>query len=544
MKMKKCLAGLLAAASLFGLSACTGGEPGGGSPSPSPSPSASQGTNPAPVEGGTPVSTELRVGLPGPVGSYRYGHTASGTDSLIWEVYDAVIFTDPTTMDFTSNVLDFHYDDEYTLVLEVKPGVLFTDGTQLTGEDVLFSIQCHTDPAYASNFASKLNVFNFEKSHVSDDGMTVYLITDEVDATAMANLCVPVYSRAWCEERGWEHDDWYNAPNGTGPYIVKETAVGLSSTVALKDEVKNGTYWNAAFKTDIETVVVTHYDDKSVMFIDLENGDIDLALQIDAADYDRIEANGLTHLTGVLKPYDDVQILTFDISSGPTTDENLRAAICHGVNWSDVALAAWESYGQPASSILASSMGEMYSNVGNYEYDPELARQYADQVTGSKEVEICIFTDNLYVQECEVIRAYLEQIGITLKVTTTDMASYFANCAAGAGELDLIRYPNGNFTYEPYLCLYKFEAGSSFPNQNLGADSTICDLLLAARQTQDRSQRAELYAQIQQYMKDHYYAAPIAEIYGAFAYNNTRWSGGDIIAINAANLRYVYPLYQ
>lgn len=543
MKWKKLMVGLLTCATLLSLSACGNQEsntPNSGPPSSGPS----SGVSEPGQSGTTPVSTELRVGMPGPIGSYRYGHTACSTDSLIWEVYDAIIFTDPLTMDFASEVLDFHYEDDYTLVLEVKDGVLFTDGTQLTGEDILFSIQCHTDPEYASSFASKLNVFDFDKSYVSDDGMTVYLITDEVDATALANLAIPIYSKTWCEERGWEHDDWYNAPNGTGPYTVSETTVGLSSTVVLKDEVKNGTYWNGDFQTGIETVTVTHYDDKSVMFIDLENGDIDLALQIDAADYDRIEADGLTHLTGVLKPYDDVQILTFDIDDGPTQDMNLRAAICHGVNWSDVALAAWESYGQPASSILASTMGEMYCDVGNYEYDPELAQEYADKVTGSKEVEICIFSDNLYVQECEVIRAYLEQIGITLKVTTTDMATYFANCAAGTGDLDFIRYPNGNFTYEPYLCLYKFEPTSTYPNQNLGSDSVISNLLVSARQTQDRSARAKLYAEVQQYMKDNYYAAPIAEIYGGYAYNNTRWAGADIIAINAANLRYVYCLYQ
>ncbi len=543
MKWKKLLAGLLTCATLLSLSAC--GNQGSDTPaSNSPSSDSNSGVSEPSQSGTTPVSTELRVGLPGPIGSFRYGHTACTTDSLIWEVYDAIIFTDPLTMDFTSEVLDFQYEDDYTLVLEVKDGVLFTDGTQLTGEDILFSIQCHTEPEYASNYASKLNVFNFDKSYVSDDGMTVYLITDEVDATTLANLAIPIYSKAWCEERGWEHDDWYNAPNGTGPYTVSETTVGLSSTVVLKDEVKDGSYWNDNFQTDIETVTVTHYDDKSVMFIDLENGDIDIALQIDAADYDRIETDGLTHLTGVMQPYDDVQILTFDIDDGPTQDINLRAAICYGVNWSDVALAAWESYGQPASSILASTMGEMYYDVGGYEYDPELAQEYADKVTGSKEVEICIFSDNLYVQECEVIRAYLEQIGITLIVTTTDQATYFANCAAGTGELDFIRYPNGNFTYEPYLCLYKFEATSTYPNQNLGSDSIISNLLVSARQTQDRSARAELYAEIQQYMKDNYYAVPIAEIYGGYAYNNTRWAGANIIAINAANLRYVDCLYQ
>lgn len=493
---------------------------------------------------GEPVATSMTFGVPGPIGTYLYGNNASTCDQLIFLVFDPIIYTDPTTYEYTSDIVDFSYDDDYTLVMKVKDGITFTNGEPLTGEDLLFTIQSEVSAERASRNASKLAIFNLEKSYVGDDGMTVYLITDEVEASALANLGVPVLCKSWVEENGWDGDAWYYSPNGTGPYTVSENTVGVSSTVVQKPEVAEGTYWNDNFASDILEFTGIHYDDKSVMFIDVENGDLDAAFQIDSVDYARITNEGIDNVTGVLLPYDDVQMLAFDIDDGSTMDENLRAAIAYGVNWDDVATAAWEEFGKPATSILASTMGEMYKNVGQYEYDPELAKEYADKVTGSKEVEICIFTDNLYVQECEVIRAYLDQIGITLTTTVTDMATFFAGTSAGDGDLHFSRYPNGNSAHEPYLALGNFEPSSTLPNMNLESDPVICQLLADARHTLDTSERAELYGEVQQYMKDHFYAVPIAEVYGAYVYNNTRWAGADIISPNAANLRYFYCLYQ
>ncbi len=549
--MKKIVALLLAAVMLLSLCACGASEQKTETTTPEATEEAAKtdetaATDTADTEAGDgePVATSMTFGVPGPIGTYLYGNNASTCDQLIFLVFDPIIYTDPTTYEYTSDIVDFSYDDDYTLVLKVKEGITFTNGEPLTGEDLLFTIQSEVSAERASRNASKLAIFNLEKSYVGDDGMTVYLVTDEVEASAFANLGVPVLCKSWVEENGWDGDAWYYSPNGTGPYTVSENTVGVSSTVVQKPEVAEGTYWNDNFSSDVLEFTGIHYDDKSVMFIDVENGDLDAAFQIDSVDYARITNEGIDNVTGVLLPYDDVQMLTFDIDDGSTVDENLRAAIAYGVNWDDVAVAAWEEFGKPATSILASTMGDMYKNVGQYEYDPELAKEYADKVTGSKEVEICIFTDNLYVQECEVIRAYLDQIGITLTTTVTDMATFFAGTSAGDGDLHFSRYPNGNSAHEPYLALGNFEPSSTLPNMNLESDPEICQLMADARHTLDTAERAELYGEVQQYMKDHFYAVPIAEVYGAYVYNNTRWAGADIISPNAANLRYFYCLYQ
>lgn len=547
--MKKLLALFLAVAMVFAFAACGQSAPDTNDETAEPvvkdtaEETAAEDTEEAAQSAG-PVTTELSFGAPGPIGTYLYGNNASTMDQLIFLVFDPIIYTDPITNEFVSDVVDYEYVDDYTLALTVKEGVKFTNGEALTGEDILFTVSSETDAERASRNASMFTIFDFDKSYVSDDGMTAYLITDEIEATALSNLNVPVLCKSWVEENGWEGEAWYYEPNGTGPYYVDENVTGVYSVVKMKDEVKDGTYWNQDFSSDFETVKGTHYDDKSVMFIDVENGDIDMAFQIDSVDMNRIENEGIENVSAVLLPYNDVQNLVFDIDDGATQDENLRAAIAYGVNWADVALAAWEDYGKPATSVLASTMGEMYSNVGGYEYDPELAQEYADKVTGSKEVEILIFTDNLYVQECEVIRAYLEQIGITVKAEPTDMATFFANTTAGAGDIDFERYPNGNPASEPYLALKAFERAGTSPNQNMGSDEVLADMLEEARHIIDRSERAEVYAEIQQYMKDHFYAVPIAEVYGAYVYNNEKIAGADIISVNAANVRYVYAVQK
>lgn len=549
--MKKLLALILAIVMVFAFAACGQNSSESASGNETAEPVAAQETEETaaeqtdePKEPTGPVTTELTFGAPGPIGTYLYGNNASTMDQLVFLVFDPIIYTDPITKEFTSDVVDYEYVDDYTLSLKVKDGIEFANGEPLTGEDILFTVESETYAERASRNASMFTIFDFDKSYVDEDGMTVYLVTKEIEATALSSLGVPVLCKSWVEENGWDGEAWYYEPNGTGPYVVDETVTGVYSVVKMKDAVKDGTYWNQNFSSDFETIKGMHYDDKSVMFIDVENGDIDMAFQVDSVDMNRIENEGIENVEAVLLPYNDVQNLVFDIDDGATQDENLRAAIAHGVNWSDVALAAWEDYGMPATSVLASTMGEMYTDVGGYEYDPELAKEYADKVTGSKEVEILIFTDNLYVQECEVIRAYLDQIGITVKAEPTDMATFFANTSAGAGDIDFARYPNGNPASEPYLPLKAYERASTSPNQNMGADEELADMLEDARHVIDRSERAAIYADIQQYMIDHYYVIPIAEIYGAYVYNTETVAGADIISVNAANMRYVYAVQE
>lgn len=549
--MKKLLALILAIVMVFAFAACGQNSSESASGNETAEPVAAQDTEETaaeqtdePKESTGPVTTELTFGAPGPIGTYLYGNNASTMDQLVFLVFDPIIYTDPITKEFTSDVVDYEYVDDYTLSLKVKDGIEFANGEPLTGEDILFTVESETYAERASRNASMFTIFDFDKSYVDEDGMTVYLVTKEIEATALSSLGVPVLCKSWVEENGWDGEAWYYEPNGTGPYVVDETVTGVYSVVKMKDAVKDGTYWNQNFSSDFETIKGMHYDDKSVMFIDVENGDIDMAFQVDSVDMNRIENEGIENVEAVLLPYNDVQNLVFDIDDGATQDENLRAAIAHGVNWSDVALAAWEDYGMPATSVLASTMGEMYTDVGGYEYDPELAKEYADKVTGSKEVEILIFTDNLYVQECEVIRAYLDQIGITVKAEPTDMATFFANTSAGAGDIDFARYPNGNPASEPYLPLKNYERASTSPNQNMGADEELADMLEDARHVIDRSERAAIYADIQQYMIDHYYVIPVAEIYGAYVYNTETVAGADIISVNAANMRYVYAVQE
>lgn len=549
--MKKLLALILAIVMVFAFAACGQNGSESASSNETAEPVAAQDTEKTaaeqtdePKEPTGPVTTELTFGAPGPIGTYLYGNNASTMDQLVFLVFDPIIYTDPITKEFTSDVVDYEYVDDYTLSLKVKDGIEFANGEPLTGEDILFTVESETYAERASRNASMFTIFDFDKSYVDEDGMTVYLVTKEIEATALSSLGVPVLCKSWVEENGWDGEAWYYEPNGTGPYVVDETVTGVYSVVTMKDAVKDGTYWNQNFSSDFETIKGMHYDDKSVMFIDVENGDLDMAFQVDSADMNRIENEGIENVEAVLLPYNDVQNLVFDIDDGATQDENLRAAIAHGVNWSDVALAAWEDYGMPATSVLASTMGEMYTDVGGYEYDPELAKEYADKVTGSKEVEILIFTDNLYVQECEVIRAYLDQIGITVKAEPTDMATFFANTSAGAGDIDFVRYPNGNPASEPYLPLKAYERASTSPNQNMGADEELADMLEDARHVIDRSERAAIYADIQQYMIDHYYVIPVAEIYGAYVYNTETVAGADIISVNAANMRYVYAVQE
>lgn len=126
--------------------------------------------------------------------------------------------------------------DQKTYTLKLKPGLKWQDGTAITAEDVLFTIQTIQDASFESPLFTNWNRVHAEKV----DDLTIKFTLHEVSASFITNFAVGILPKhVWGDlsPNNFRLSDNNLQPVGSGPYIVREikkTSDGTIKSITLK----------------------------------------------------------------------------------------------------------------------------------------------------------------------------------------------------------------------------------------------------------------------------------------------------------------------
>lgn len=538
--MKKLGALLLAAALVMSMTACGGGNKntGEGTAAPAGESSTNAGTKAGTKAGESGGEKTLNVGTINVLGTFMPGSENEVCHWGCYLVYDYLFYYDEDNNPFSDILKEWHYEEDgTTFVMECRDDVYFANGDQMTGDDVLFSIKTLVDRE--TNQAAYYATVDWDKSYVSEDGFTVYLANTQEFGPGIINMgVVYLLDQSWCEETGFDNiDPWLNAPNGSGPYEVAEYVTDSYVTLKRRDS-----YWGEF--TGADTVKINHYAEDSAMYMALETGEIDLALNIAESDYSRALTDDKI---AVMTTHEGENILlALDNNNQYMKDENVRLAIAYGVNWQDVAESARGELAEVPGSIIT-SVSPYYKDTGVYEYDLEKAKQYMEAAGYVTDGSTVNFTLNMTTVDqavktnaATVIQFYLQQLGINLQMNFTDFPTAFsAWLTEGGTDLNFQDSDTGSVCGEPYISLRFFPAElATFPFAAI-SDETFVRLYKEANYTTDDDVRKEKYAELQQYVHDRAMIIPLYESVDAVAYNPEKIESVSLHSAVSANLRYV-----
>ena len=538
--MKKLGALLLAAALVMSMTACGGGNKntGEGTAAPAGESSTNAGTKAGTKAGESGGEKTLNVGTINVLGTFMPGSENEVCHWGCYLVYDYLFYYDEDNNPFSDILKEWHYEEDgTTFVMECRDDVYFANGDQMTGDDVLFSIKTLVDRE--TNQAAYYATVDWDKSYVSEDGFTVYLANTQEFGPGIINMgVVYLLDQSWCEETGFDNiDPWLNAPNGSGPYEVAEYVTDSYVTLKRRDS-----YWGEF--TGADTVKINHYAEDSAMYMALETGEIDLALNIAESDYSRALTDDKI---AVMTTHEGENILlALDNNNQYMKDENVRLAIAYGVNWQDVAESARGELAEVPGSIIT-SVSPYYKDTGVYEYDLEKAKQYMEAAGYVTDGSTVNFTLNMTTVDqavktnaATVIQFYLQQLGINLQMNFTDFPTAFsAWLPEGGTDLNFQDSDTGSVCGEPYISLRFFPAElATFPFAAI-SDETFVTLYKEANYTTDDDVRKEKYAELQQYVHDRAMIIPLYESVDAVAYNPEKIESVSLHSAVSANLRYV-----
>ena len=209
-------AGALLVAGALVLTACTGG-------SDEPAPTSSAAADPD-------ASVVIRLVLePGNL-DIRQTAGAALDQILIDNVYQGLVARTADQEIVPSLASDYEVsEDGLTYTFELREGVTFHDGQELTPDDVVWSLETRRDTPEWRDSSRLTNV-----ESITADGQTITLTLSEPDSTLLWNLT----GRAGIVLKEGDEVDYQTEANGTGPFVLDDWLQGDSITF-----VRNETYW-------------------------------------------------------------------------------------------------------------------------------------------------------------------------------------------------------------------------------------------------------------------------------------------------------------
>ncbi|MDO5603738.1 MAG: ABC transporter substrate-binding protein [Paracoccus sp. (in: a-proteobacteria)] len=337
-------------------------------------------------------------------------------------VFDMFIWQNPDLSFGPGIITEWGWtEDRSQIRLTVREGVKWHDGSDLTPEDVVWSLTRAADPETGNPISfiwSKIGNFSIDGQVITAD----VLEFEPAIFKWMAFLTGYVMPKAYIErvgEAGFEA-----APVGSGPYMVERFERG--AYVRLKAFPD---YWGA--QPEFQTVTIKFVTDAASRVAEVESGNAHVTLEIPYEEYDRLTRG---NLYGWAEPVSDIAMI-FINDVDPMLDANVRKAAIHAVDKQLIIDRLLSGYGV-ALDTLETPDYIAYDPSIKTPYDPDLARELlaASGYSTDNPVRFKIQTTRGFKpKDYEIIQAIVgmwRRVGIEAEIEVYEVAKHYELRAA------------------------------------------------------------------------------------------------------------------
>jgi peptide/nickel transport system substrate-binding protein len=398
--------------------------------------------------------------------------------------------------------------DGLTYVFTLRDNAKFSDGSAITPDDVVYSLQrAGASKSLTSSFAVVSSI-----SATGDHQVTVKL---SAPSRVFLNSLASVGQAVILKKSAVEGDaNYFTKPTATsGPWVLKDYAAKSNATLTA-----NPYYWNAGHPS-IKTIQYTFNSDNTAMATALESGTTDLAFNMKPADGVRLQKAGaiqyfLANSAGFVS-------WSFDKTKPPFDDVNVRTAIAYLAPRQDRLDTCWSGIG-PVSFGDLIFKGQDFFTAGDDKFNVSKADALkkaddlltaAGWVTGSDGVrvskgvkgiadgtrfEVKVPYESTWSQaQCntELLQQALAPAGIKATPQAYDAATFYTDAAAG--KFQFWHGGNNYATVDAYFGQTLTCKGSVNPLLVQWCNEDVDKLIAQAQATSDLDQAAKLYRQVQ-----------------------------------------------
>ena len=376
----------------------------------------------------------------------------------------------------------------YTFVL--RDGLLFSDGTPVTAEDVVFSLERHLE--VGGPLPLEADIAGIEAA----DESTVVITLNEAYTPFFAELANFSNGILPKDFGGLSEEAFFQNPVGTGPFVVSDWNPAGDITF-----VRNEYYWQGA--PEIETLVYRIVDDDNQAVNQLKAGEADAVEELTYANAPEVE-NGTETALLTCGSW-EIEELFFNTLDEHFADVHVRRALAMAIDREAMTKALTFGYGERADSVLPAALPYHAADLQALGADPEAAKAELAQSAFPEGFSTSISIasgNNARLQEAQVIQAAGASIGIEIAINSQEIAAFREDFKALNYSM-MINSAIADFPDADSIFAFQVDPeGFSRCFWTSYENGEAVELMKAGRIAPDGEEREALYGELQQILAD------------------------------------------
>jgi peptide/nickel transport system substrate-binding protein len=391
---------------------------------------------------------------------------------------------------------------------KLQPNAKFSDGSDVTADDVAFTIKGYLAKTTASprqdKFLSIAGAQEYADGTAQDvagikvvDPKTLEITLAKSDAPFLYNMrWVSVLPKKLLDGKNLNDDPFFSNPVGAGPYVFQSWDTGGDFVMT-----PNPNYWQAS-KPSLTSVTHRVIADANSLVLALEAGDIDASNYPAPTAKEQLDKN--PDLDVLVPPFTNPDGIYFNCTHEWLGKKEVRKAIAMAIDTKQFAADALLGLGKPGIGPIAPDNWAFDKELQPIPYDVEGAKQLLAQVgmpAGTK-IRMMVNQGNVLREDwLTFTQQAVKEIGIEIEPEVIEWAT-LVNRVTVDRDFDAVGVPFAGVTAEPSELYDQLHTGASGNYQSY-SNPDMDALLEQARQELDTDAAKALYKQIQAiYMDD------------------------------------------
>lgn len=378
--------------------------------------------------------------------------------------------------------------DGLTYTFHLRPGVMFSDGSDLKASDVKYSLdRARNDPSKVWSFTLVA-----VKEIATPDDATVVISLNQPWAPFLADIAmfnasvVPVAWASGNEAR------LATEMLGTGPFTLAEWK--KEEYLLLK---KNPHYWEEGVPL-LDEIRVAKVPDDNNRILQLQAGEIDAMYDVP---FSRVaDLEGDDNLRVLKFPSSFTQYVILNHKVEPLDDVNVRLALNYATDRQAIIDVVLFGNGDPANTFMPKDMLYWNDQLPGYPFDLEKAKEYLakSKVPNGFEIDLAALGG---VVEFEQLGATLKdmwsQIGVTVNLSPLEQGVYYAVWMEETYQAHILYWTNDIVDPDQVAMTAIVQEGQNAFHTSWRNQEAV-DLVVSGRSEQDPEKRKGIYFRVQE----------------------------------------------
>ena len=402
---------------------------------------------------GESTESQITIGIPQDVEDSLDPHkaVAAGTEEVFFNMFEGLVKPDSDGNLNPAVASDYKVsEDKKTYTFTLREGVKFHDGSQVTVEDVRYSIErCADTSEGAPLVAAFANIVSIN----TPDEKTIEIVLAESNADFLAAMDTAIIPASNATPD--------TVAIGTGPYKFVSHAPQESFVMEKFEE-----YWGE--KAHIENVILKVCANADSIVMNLNGGAIDMYARLTST-----QASQLNDQFEVLEgTMNLVQALYLNHAVEPFNNEKVRQALCYAVDKQYLLDMTSDGHGTPVGSSMFPAFGKYYMPelAGYYTKDVEKAKQLLTEAGYSDGFSFTVKVPSNYaphVETAQVLAEELKAINVDAKIELIEWETWVSDVYSGRQfEGTVVGLDASSLTASSMLIRFTSDSSKNFINYN------------------------------------------------------------------------------